>query len=400
MFSALAEGKSRVTNFLRAQDCLSTISAFRALGVSIEDHADGTVIIEGQGLHGLKQPDKELYMGNSGTTMRLLMGILAGQSFIATLTGDASLSMRPMGRVADPLRKMGAKIQSPKDKDICPLSIKGGALSGIDYTNDLGSAQVKSAILLAGLYAEGQTIVREPIPSRDHTERMLELYGANFERDGTTLQVSKTERLNPQDIVVPGDPSSAAFFAVAGCLVPDSELVIKNVGLNPGRIGFLEVLKEMGADISIENRVEGCEPVGDIRVRSSKLTGVKISRPQIPSLIDELPILMVACSRASGASELRGAKELRVKETDRIKAICENLGALGVAVKELDDGCVIEGGASFRGAKTESFGDHRMAMAMAVAATVADEPVEIFGSEAVDISYPAFFDDWLYEHQN
>lgn len=393
MLSSLAEGESRIHNFLQAEDCLSTVKAFRALGVPIEIRDDGTVLVRGQGLAGLKAPSQEVYVGNSGTTMRLLLGILAGQPFMATLTGDASLTHRPMKRVTDPLREMGAKIQGPQDANFPPLTIKGGELRGIEYDNALSSAQVKSAILMAGLFAEGETRVQEKIPSRDHTERMLTLFGANFEKRGRISISRKTSSLKPQTLTVPADISSAAFFIIAALITPDSEVVIKNVILNPTRTGILKILEKMGAQISLENIQPAWEPVGDIRVRSSVLKGVRITKKWIPSLIDELPILMVACALAEGPSEIRGAAELRVKETDRIRAMCDNLSRLGVEVKEYADGCRIEGTGTLRPAEADSFDDHRIAMSMAVAGLRSSGTVTIRGKECVAISYPGFFAD-------
>ncbi|MBI4549469.1 MAG: 3-phosphoshikimate 1-carboxyvinyltransferase [Candidatus Omnitrophica bacterium] len=393
MLSSLAEGESRIENFLRAEDCLSTVEAFRTLGVSIEVPPEGAVIVKGQGMAGLKAPGKEVYVGNSGTTMRLLLGILAGQPFIATLSGDASLTRRPMKRVTDPLRAMGAKIQGPQDANFPPLTVKGGELRGIEFDNELSSAQVKSALLLAGLFAEGETRVKEKIPSRDHTERMLTLFGADFERQGPVSIVRKTRSLKPQAMAVPADISSAAFFIVAALITPGSDVLIKNVILNPTRTGILKVLEKMGAQISLENVRENWEPVGDLRVRSSVLKGVRITKKSIPSLIDELPVLMVACALAEGPSEIRGAAELRVKETDRIKAMCDNLGRLGVEVKEFADGCRIQGTGTFRAAETDSFDDHRIAMSMAVGGLRSSGEVAIRGKECVAISYPRFFED-------
>jgi len=393
MLAALAEGESRIENFLQAGDCLSTVKAFQGMGISIEVSSGNTATIKGKGMHGLSQPKRELYLGNSGTTTRLLLGILAGQPFIATLSGDESLSRRPMKRVTDPLREMGAKIQGPQDGNLLPLTIKGGELHGIEFRNEIASAQVKSAILLAGLYADGETKVKEPLHSRDHTERMLALFGANFKKRGNVCVVKKTEKLKPQTLCVPCDISSAAFFIIAALLVPGSDVVVRNVILNPTRTGFLGVLEKMGAQFTYENVRQDWEPVGDIRVRHCPLQAVRITKKMVPSLIDELPVLMVACALASGKSEIRGAEELRVKETDRIHAMCANLGRLGVKVKEKPDGCVIEGREGFPAGEVDSFTDHRIAMSMAVAALRASGEVKILGSETVAISYPRFFED-------
>jgi len=393
MLASLAEGESTIQNFLQAGDCLSTVEAFKSLGVPIQILGDSAVRVTGQGMKGFKRPPREIYVGNSGTTMRLLLGILAGQSFIATLSGDESISKRPMKRVTDPLREMGAKIQGPQDANFAPLTIKGGELHGIEYTNEIASAQVKSAILLAGLYAEGETTVKEILPSRDHTERMLALFGAHFQKKGSFCSVLKTDKLKAQNIHIPGDVSSAAFFIVAALLTPDSDLVVKDVILNPTRIGFLSVLQKMGARLHIENVKGTWEPMGDIRVKFSRLQGVRITKKMIPSLIDELPILMVACSLAEGKSEIRGAEELRFKETDRIQAMCKNLAELGVKLKERPDGCIIHGTQNLKGGVVDSFGDHRVAMSMAIAGLRASAEVKILGSDCVSISYPSFFNE-------
>ena len=393
MLASLADGESQIQNLLPAEDCFSTVEAFKAMGVPISLSPTGAVNVQGKGMKGLAQPAKELYLGNSGTTMRLLLGILAGQSYIATLTGDESLSRRPMKRVTEPLREMGAKIQGPEDANFPPITIKGGELHGIRYNNEIASAQVKSAILLAGLYADGESEVKEVVSSRDHMERMLTLFGAKFKKKGSVCLAGKTETLKPQRMDIPGDISSAAFFIVGALMVPGSEVLIRNVLLNPTRTGFLEVLRKMGAQISVENPREQWEPIGDIRVKSSKLQGVKIGKRMIPSLIDELPVLMVACSLAEGESEIRGAGELRVKETDRIKAMCANLTRLGVKVKEYPDGCRIHGRLDLEGGIVESFGDHRIAMAMAIAGIACKKELKIQASDCVAVSYPRFFED-------
>lgn len=393
MFAALADGTSEIDHFLAADDCLSTVRAFQALGIPIDQQSSGKLVIQGRGMHGLTQPASEIDAGNSGTTMRLLLGILAGQPFISTLSGDPSLSKRPMKRVTEPLRRMGAKIQGPEDANFPPLTIKGGELRGIEFTHEIASAQVKSAVLLAGLFAEGKTRVKETLPSRDHTERMIQLFGGHFTREKTVFTVQKTERLHPQQLVIPGDISSAAFFVVGALLVPDSEVVLRGVGLNPTRRGYLNLLEKMGGRIMLENFKEGWEPTADLRVFGSALTAAKVTKRLVPALIDELPVLMVAFALAEGRSELHGAEELRVKETDRIKAMCENLARLGVKVKELPDGCVIQGRKELEGGTVDSFGDHRIAMAFAMAALRAKGPVKITGSECCSISYPSFFKD-------
>lgn len=393
MLASLAEGESRLENFPLSDDCLATVRAFQGLKVKIDVSPSGTVDVWGKGMMGLEQPSKELYAANSGTTARLLTGILSGQPFISTITGDESLSRRPMRRVTDPLREMGAKIQGHEDGNFLPLTVKGGKLKGIQFTNETASAQVKSAILLAGLYAEGETQVKESVPCRDHTERMLPLFGARFRRKGNLSTVSRTESLKPQKIQIPGDISSAAFFIVAGLLVPGSEVLVRHVLLNPTRTGFLRVLEKMGAQITLENVKQDWEPVGDVRVHSSRLKGVRITQKMIPSLIDELPILMVACALAEGKSEIRGAGELRFKESDRIHAMCSNLSLLGVKLKERPDGCLIHGAEDFGEGVVKSYGDHRVVMSMAVAAMRSSADIKIENSDCVGVSYPRFFED-------
>lgn len=392
MFGALSQGKSRFTNFLEADDTLRTIQAFRSLGISISlDSSSRVIEIEGKGLAGLKAPTGVLGLGNSGTTMRLLLGILAGQRFEAVLTGDDSLCSRPMRRVTKPLKQMGAQIKGRDDANFAPITIRGGGLKGVDLENTLASAQVKSAILLAGLYAEGKTRVREKISSRDHTERFLKAVGAPFRLEGEWLCVEKAKELKPLEARLPGDFSSAAFFITAAAMREGFELRVKNVGLNPTRTGLLRILKRMGA--SLEERVEeeGLEPMGEIWVKGRRLRGVRVAAAEIPSVIDELPVLMVACSLAQGESLISGASELRVKETDRIHSMAAGLNALGGKVKELPDGCLIEGVTAFGGGRVTSFGDHRTAMALAVASLAAREEITVEGVEPVATSYPEFF---------
>ena len=368
MFGALSQGRSRFVNFLEAEDILRTVQAFQSMGVSIAlDSSSRTIEIEGKGLAGLQAPPGILDLGNSGTTLRLLLGILAGQRFEAVLTGDESLCSRPMRRVTRPLKQMGAQIKGKDDANFAPITIHGGRLKGIDFENTLASAQVKSAILLAGLYAEGKTRVREKILSRDHTERFLKAVGAPFQMEGEWLCVEKAKELNSLEASLPGDFSSAAFFITAAAMQEGFELEVKNVGLNPTRTGLLRILKRMGASIEEKIKEERLEPVGEIRVKGRRLRGIRVASDEIPSVIDELPVLMVACSLAEGESLISGASELRVKETDRIHSMVAGLNALGGRVKELPDGCVIEGVEAFQGGRVTSFGDHRTAMALAVA---------------------------------
>ena len=393
LFGALAEGESFYDHFLEAEDCLNTLEAMRQMGVRIQhEKGTGKVQISGKGLHGLSSPGKELYLGNSGTSMRLLLGLLAGQRFETVLTGDLSLSARPMRRVTDPLKQMGAQIKGKDNANFAPLTIRGGRLRGIDFDNKLSSAQVKSALLFAGMYAEGRTIVREAIPSRDHTERFLEATGAHFQKVGNHLIIEKTEMLLPVKARVAGDISSAAFFIVGAAMIPGSEVTVRDVGLNPTRTGLLEVLKRMGAEIETEITQTVPEPMGTIRVHGAKLKGTGITWREIPSLIDELPVLMVAMALADGESLISGAAELRVKETDRIESMVKNLKALGASIEELPDGSLIRGVEGFCGATVESFGDHRTAMSMGVASLATKGMITVTDTDCIATSYPAFMD--------
>ena len=395
MFGAISAGRCRVDNFLFSADCMSTLEAFRAMGTEID--IDGSaVVVKGKGLKGLLRPSEgKLYLGNSGTTMRIISGILAGQPFSTCLTGDESLSRRPMGRVTVPLREMGASI-STANGDRPPISIEpaGGELKPIDYVMPIASAQVKSCILSAGLYADGVTSVTEPFQSRDHTERMLEYFSADIKKNGRTTRISGLKELEPKDIRIPGDISSAAFFIVAALIVPGSDLILKGVGLNPTRVGILNVLERMGGRIDVLNREDTVEPVGDIRIRSSELRGAVITEEEIPLLIDEVPILVVASLMAEGVTEIRGVSELKVKETDRIKSMEDDLLRLGREISENEGVLKIEGGpGNFRSASLDSFGDHRIAMSMAVAALAADKECIINDVGCADTSYPGFIAD-------
>ncbi len=389
MLGALAGGKSEFRHFLEAEDCLGTVQAFEAMGVRFE-RSKGVLTVHGAGLKGLAAPKGDLYLGNSGTTMRLLLGVLAGQEFEARLTGDPSLSKRPMKRVTEPLRKMGARISGPDDANFAPLTIRGGRLSGIHWTNEIPSAQVKSAVLLAGLFAEGETSVEELEPSRDHTERLLGEFGVPVKRSGQTVSVAKAKQLRPIQFEVPGDISSAAFLMAAALIVPGSDLTIRRVGLNPTRLGLVEVLRKMGADLSLELTGKGAEPVGNIRVKSSRLKGMTVNKRLIPFLIDELPILMIACALAEGTSVIQGAQELRFKETDRIHSLVKGLRAVGGRVEEREDGCVIQGVSQFQGGVVQSLGDHRTAMSFAIAGFRAKEQVEVQDTDCIRTSYPQF----------
>lgn len=393
IFSSLSKGKGIVRNFLRAKDTLSTVRAFRSLGIEIGEEGD-TLTIAGKGFRGLEEPSDVIDCGNSGTTIRLISGILSGNPFFSVLTGDSSLRSRPMARVVAPLASMGAEIMGRAGNRLPPLAIRGGRLKPIAYEMPVASAQVKSSLLLAGLYAEGETTVIEPSRSRDHTERMLPAFGADLKVEGLQVIVRGGRELFPVEVEVPGDFSSAAFFIVASLIVPGAEILIKNTGVNPTRTGLLEVLYSMGASIEITNRREiSGEPVADIYCRcGGRLKAVEVGAEIIPSLIDEFPILCVAAATAEGTTIVTGAEELRVKESDRISAMATELKKMGVETEEYPDGLCIKGAGTLRGAGVESHDDHRIAMAMAVAGLVAEGTTQIQGASAVDISFPGFFD--------
>lgn len=392
IIGALAEGITAIDNFLPGEDCLSTIKCFRKLGVSIEGPEEGRVRIRGCGLDGLREPDDVLDAGNSGTTMRLALGVLAGQRFFSVITGDDSLRRRPMGRVTEPLRLMGAHIEGRRGGGLAPLAVRGGNLKPVCYNSPLASAQVKSAVLLAGLFAPGETVVREPCPSRDHTERMLRHFGADLTVDGKSVRVRGFPRLAGQRLKIPGDISSAAFLLVAACMAPGSDLTVTGVGINPARSGIIDALTEMGADIKLSNlRQQGGEPVGDIRVRyAGKLSGVSLGGELIPRLIDEVPVLAVAAALTEGDTEIRDAAELKVKESDRIASTARLLKGFGAQVEELADGLLIRGGGALTGCVCQSGGDHRMAMAAAVAGLLASGQTVVRGAECADVSFPGF----------
>lgn len=389
MLGSLAQGKTQVDGFLQGEDSLNTLRAFRAMGVTISDPDAGKVVIDGVGLHGLQEPDGPMYMGNSGTSIRLLSGLLAAQPFSTELQGDESLSKRPMGRVIDPLTQMGAKIGSNEGKP--PLIISGGRkLQGIDYVLPMASAQVKSCILLAGLYAEGETRVTEPAATRDHTERMLQAMGYAVTHENSTISLVGGGELTASDISVPADISSAAFFMVAASIAEDADIVLQQVGMNPTRIGVIEILRLMGADLQLQNeRLMAGEPVADIRVRSAQLQGIQIPESLVPLAIDEFPVLFIAAANAKGETVLTGAEELRVKESDRIQVMADGMNTLGIKAQPTADGIVIQGG-SYGGGEVYSHHDHRIAMAFAIAALCAKDEIVIHGSEAVDTSFPGF----------
>lgn len=391
LLGALADGTTEVRGYLAAEDCWRTTAACRALGVEVEGWGGPVLRVHGKGLRGLREAEGVLDAGNSGTTLRLLSGILAAQPFLSILTGDASLCQRPMGRIIRPLRQMGASIWGRAGDRYPPLAIRGGSLEGVRHESPVASAQVKSALLLAGLYAEGPTTVIEPSPSRDHTERLLRGFGHPVEETGRTVTVAPARGLTAVPVEVPGDFSSAAFFLVAACLVPGSRLTLAGVGLNPTRTGLLEVLQAMGAPVEVAGRREVCgEPVGDLVVSAGPLRGVSVGGALIPRLIDEIPILAVAAACAEGETEIRDAGELRVKESDRIAAVARELGRLGADVVERPDGLTIRGGRPLAGARCSSRGDHRVAMALAVAALVASGETRIADSACIGTSFPDF----------
>lgn len=392
MFGSLAEGTTEVVNFLQGADCLSTIDCFRKMGISIENTPEH-ILIHGKGLHGLKAPESVLDTGNSGTTTRLISGILAAQPFETTLTGDASIQKRPMRRIMEPLSMMGADITSIHGNDCAPLCIKGAPLHGIHYRSKVASAQVKSAILLAGLYADGITSVTEPTVSRNHSEIMLNYFGASVQTEGTTALVYPNPELHGQKVCVPGDISSAAYFIAAGLLVPGAEVLIRNVGINPTRDGILKAAQAMGGDITCLNIRDEGEPIADLLVKHSTLHGITIEGNIIPTLIDELPIINVMAACAEGTTVIRDAAELKVKESNRINVMVEHLRAMGCDITGTDDGMTINGGQPLHGAVIDSHMDHRIAMSFAIASLIADGDTEIKGGDIVTISYPDFYQD-------
>lgn len=398
MFGSIAKGDTEVHNFLKGADCLATIRCFRALGIDIEE-TDSTILIHGKGLRGLTAPSEALDVGNSGTTIRLISGILSGQSFESKLSGDESLNSRPMKRIIDPLSQMGANISSVLRNGCAPLYITPHSLHGIHYESPVASAQVKSCLLLAGLYAEGETSVSEPTLSRNHTELMLKEFGADihstFALDSSraTASIIPGRELCGQKITVPGDISSAAYFIAAGLIVPDSEILIENVGINPTRAGILKVCEDMGGNITLLNeRTEGGEKIADILVRTSQLHGITIEGDIIPTLIDEIPIIAVMAATAEGTTLIKDAAELKVKETDRIETITDNLRAMGCDITPTEDGMIIIGGNKLKGAHIHTLLDHRIAMAFSIAALVAEGITKILDSKCVDVSYPEFYD--------
>jgi len=392
MIGAIAEGTTEIANLNSGKDVQSTISCLLRLGVKIENENDRT-IVHGRGLSGLAKPNGTLDVGNSGTTIRLLSGILAGQEFSTNITGDDSIQKRPMARIAQPLRKMGAQIDAVAD-DFAPLSIKGGMLTPIDYTLPVASAQVKSCLLLAGLYSEGVTKILEPAESRDHTERMLSFFEGRVEKNGSGISVKGPARLKGQNISVPGDLSSAAFFIAAAVLVKNSEIVLESIGINPTRTAFLDLLINMGANIEMSNSKEvNNEPVADIQVKSSALKGVTISGETIPALIDEIPILAILATQADGITKISDAQELRHKESDRLRTVTLNLKKMCAHVEEKIDGLTIKGPVQLKASELDSFHDHRIAMSFAVAGLIAPSKSVINNAECVDVSCPGFYQE-------
>lgn len=390
MFGSLARGTTTVRGFLRGEDNMATLNAFRLMGVEIAD--DGQVLtIAGRGIHGLMEPGDVIDCGNSGTSIRLLTGLLAGQRFFSVLTGDQYLRKRPMKRVVGPLGQMGAIIHGREGGEKAPLAITGSPLTGINYSSPVASAQVKSALLLAGLYAEGETLVTEPHRSRDHSERMLAHFGADLRVTETGAAVSGGRELEGREIVVPGDISSAAFFLVAGLIVPGSELLITGVGVNPTRTGIIDILQAMGGDIQLLNRREvSGEPVADLLVRSSSLKGIEIGGEVVPRAIDEFPVVGIAAAFAEGTTTIRDARELRVKETDRIVASAANLRLAGIMVEETPDGMIVTGRGHLDGCTVDSRGDHRIAMAMLIGGLAATGPVTVTDTACIATSFPSF----------
>jgi 3-phosphoshikimate 1-carboxyvinyltransferase len=392
MFGAIAKGKTTIHNFLKGEDCLSTIRCFQSMGVSIKEE-DNVITVEGNGWEGLEEPKEILDVGNSGTTTRLMLGILAGRPFHSVIIGDESIAKRPMKRVTDPLKLMGAKIDGREEGQFTPISIRGGDLESFDYTLPVASAQVKSCIILAGLQTEGKTIIREPLQTRDHTEKMIQQFGGNVTVDNRTIEIIGKQPLEGTDVFVPSDVSSAAFFMVAGAIVPNSKVTLTRVGLNPSRTGIIEVMERMGASLQVEKVSSTGEPYGTVTVETSELTGIEIGGELIPSLIDELPVIALLATQAKGKTIIKDAEELKVKETNRIDAIVKELKKLGASIEATDDGMIIEGSTKLFGGQVDSWGDHRIGMTLAIASLICETDVILEDSAAVNISYPTFFDD-------
>lgn len=391
ILGSIAQGETRIYNFLNSLDCLKTLECMQALGVKIELGEENSVKIKGKGLYGLQEAKSILDVGNSGTTIRLLAGLLSGQSFYSVLSGDDSIRRRPMKRVIEPLRLMGADIWGRKDGQFAPLSVRGNKLNPLHYTLPVASAQVKTALLLAGLYTIGETVIKEPLSTRDHTERMLEIMRADIKISSPEIKVMGGKELRGTDIFIPGDISSAAYFIAATSMLRDSQIIIKQVGVNPTRTGIIEILKKMRTKIDILNyQIKSNEPQADLMIEYSKLKGVEIKKENVPFLIDELPLIAVVATQAQGKTVVSGARELRVKETDRIKAIVSELKKMGADIEEREDGFAVNGPTRLQGAVCESYNDHRIAMSLAVAALLAEGKTVIKNSECIDISFPGF----------
>ncbi len=391
ILGSIAQGETRIYNFLNSLDCLSTLECMRALGAEIELGEDNFIKIKGKGLYGLQEPKAILEVGNSGTTIRLLAGLLSGQNFYSVLNGDNSIRNRPMKRVVQPLRLMEADIWGREDGHFAPLSIKGSKLNSFQYTLPVASAQVKSALLLAGLYAAGKTAISEPLSTRDHTERMLETMQADIKISPPEVKIKGGIELRSTDIFIPGDISSAAYFIAAASILRDSQIIIKQVGVNPTRTGIFEILKKMGTKIDIlDYQIKSNEPRADLKIEYSELKGIEIKEEMVPLLIDELPLIAVVATQAQGKTLVSGARELRVKESDRIKAIVSELKKMGADIEEEEDGFIINGPTRLQGAVCESYNDHRIAMSLAVAALLAEGKTVIRNSECIDISFPGF----------
>lgn len=393
MFSSISKGKNKISNFLMGQDCLSTIDCFRKMGVEIEIN-DKDVFVKGNGLYGLKKPSDILDVGNSGTTIRLISGILAGNNFEATLVGDESIAKRPMKRVTDPLRLMGCNIEGNNDANYTPITIYGGNLKAIDYKMQVASAQVKSALILASLYADGKSVIHEKVKSRNHTEIMLRSFGADISVEDLSITINPVSELFSQDINVAGDISSAAFIIVGALISEGSEVIIKNVGLNKTRTGILDVVKNMNGDIEILNeRFVSGELVGDLLIRySPNLTSTIIDKDIIPRLIDEIPVISILATQAEGTTIIKDAKELKVKESNRIKVMVDNLKLMGADIEELEDGMIIKGKTKLKGTNIETFKDHRIAMSFSIAGLISDGCVSLDDEECINVSFPGYFD--------
>jgi len=391
ILGSIAQGETRIYNFLNSMDCLKTLECMQALGVKIELDENNSINIKGKGLYGLQEAKDILDVGNSGTTIRLLTGLLSGQDFYSVLSGDDSIRRRPMKRVVEPLKLMGADIWGRKDGQFAPLSIRGNKLNPLHYTLPVASAQVKTALLLAGLYTIGETVVKEPLSTRDHTEKMLEIMRADIKISSSEIKIKGGKELRGTDIFIPGDISSAAYFIVAASILRDSQILIKQVGVNPTRTGIIEILKKMGTKIDILNyQIKSNEPQADLLTEYSKLKGVEIKKENVPFLIDELPLIAVVATQAQGKTVVSGARELRVKETDRIKAIVSELKKMGADIEEREDGFVVNGPTRLQGAVCENYNDHRIAMSLAVAALLAEGKTVIKNSECISISFPGF----------